>query len=461
MRIVDWLIEKKENTSIVLEEAEEHITYKELYWYSMKIANEIITYTSDEECNIGLYAKGSINYIIGFFSILFAGKCVVPINYDLTLKSINELVQYADISCLVGDHTIDIQKNQILIRREFGSNEILKYHADDNILLLQTTGTTSTSEKRKLVKINDSNLVFVVEAVVREMDLRKDELNKLWMLLPTQSAYGNCIFLACICAGVTIFFSSEWMPWDFHKVIVENNITHIECISTHLAALMKINKYNEWENLRYIGFGGASISGCEVRKISQYFSGIILSQKYGLTEAGPLISIFPMNLACDNKFIEKSSSVGKVISGIDVKFRNDGEILVKGPNVTCGYYKNDNSSLFDKGFLITGDLGYIDTDGFLYIKGRKKNVIIVGGNNVQIEEVENTILSYNGIEEVRVYSIPDSYLGEALAADIVAKVQDEIGLHNYLVSELELYKIPQEINWVSEIAKIGGKIKRL
>lgn len=462
MKIVDWIISKRECDQRAVTVDNESLTYRQLYQYSMGMAY-IIMKVAAKEKNIGVYAENAINYLIGYFAVLLSGKCIVPIKNDTLNCNIQKVLLQAQVKTVLTDGKNYIAQRNIQIERNCVESEFLIQN-DDDILLLETTGTTEKSGKTKLVRLNDNNLIFVVNAYINELKLGEKYKEKFWILVPLQSAYGNFVFLSCICSGVEIYINTDWRPWDFKRIIANNKVTHIECISTFLIGLVKINRDTDWESLRYIGFGGESISEDEINSLVRHFKNIEISQGYGLTEAGPLITIFPPRLVIDNpmEFHSKCRSVGRVLQGITIKISEDGkeEVLVKGPNVTSGYFGEKTKDIFVDGYLSTGDIGFVDKDGYLYIKGRKKNIAIVEGKNVQLEEVEHVMRLYPAIKDVHVYAQKDQYQGEMLIADIVGNEIDEWDLNHYLVSRLETYKIPTQIRNVSQIAKKGGKIIR-
>ena len=159
-------------------------------------------------------------------------------------------------------------------------------------------------------------------------------------------------------------------------------------------------------NMRFIISGGAPLD----KKVAKWFNdiGIHLVQGYGLTETSPVIS------AEDDTFI-RYGSVGKIMKSVEVKIEDKdangiGEIVVKGPNVMLGYYNEPEltKEVLENGWFHTGDLGYIDADGFLFITGRKKNLIVLkNGKKVFPEELEILINRLDGVEESFVYGLPD------------------------------------------------------
>lgn len=468
MKVLEWMEQRKNSENYVIVTEKEKLTYKDLYEYSISLAKKISEQVDMDIINVALYTNNAVEYVVGYFSILYAGKCIVPIKKGSTQENISHILHKANTKwILTDDMIVSDDMICIFIDRNKGSYFMLGETQSD-FLLLETTGTTGTSGEKKLVRVSETNMCFVVSAYVDALELREKSTVNFFVLVSLQSAYGNYIFLSCVYIGATVVIQEDFYPWNFRNVVLENNITHVECISTLLISLLKIYDQTEWGTLSYIGFGGESISDEEIELILSKFPKVEISQGYGLTEACPLITVFPPRLSIDNqdKFKEKIRSVGKVLPGIKAKIdtqKNDsiGEVLVKGPNITKGYYQEECCSIFKGEYLRTGDIGYLDKEGYLYISGRIKNIAIIEGNNIHLETVEQAIRQHPRVKEVRVYAKKDSIQGERLYAEVVSSgVLTENDLKEFLQKKIELYKIPSHIIFVNEIRKIGGKIVR-
>lgn len=465
MNIINWLIEKKNSDSYAIVSGDVHITYAQLYEYSMSLSKRL---ENVEIQNVGLYAKSTYKYIIGYFAILLAGKCVVPFKLSGSAGDRKSIIKKTNIKYVLVDSTIEVDDiNEIIIKEcSLKGDEIYSLREEnDDVVLLETTGTTGD---KKLVRLSEKNLQYVVKSYC---DIRKFELNQAinyLILMPLQSAYGNFVFLACIYTGATIYLKDDFMPWDFRNMVVDNNITHIECISSLLTALCKLYTKGEWKHLIYLGYGGEKIYESDIKRVIKLFPGVQICQGYGLTEAGPMVSYIPPELSIENidKFFEKIDSVGIPLKGLDVKIVSDdehgkGEILIAGPNIMKGYYGDDSEDVFCGKYLRTGDIGYVDDEGFIFVTGRRKNIVIVQGMNVQVETVEEVIRNYELIDDVKVYGKKDPFLGERLCADIVPLSNIDINnIKKFMMNKVDIHKIPTEINIVKNIERIDNKIKR-
>ena len=183
--------------------------------------------------------------------------------------------------------------------------------------------------------------------------------------------------------------------------------------------------------LKYSISGGASLNP----SMAKFFEalGIRVLEGYGLTETAPIISVNPL---ANYKF----GTVGKIILGVEVKIADDKEILVKGPNVMEGYYNNQKASqeVFENGWFKTGDLGFIDTDGYLAIIGRKKEMIVTStGKNVNPVDLENALQESKYIRQAMVYGDKQKFISALIVPDF-----EEIKIYaSENKIDLELYQL--------------------
>lgn len=185
-----------------------------------------------------------------------------------------------------------------------------------------------------------------------------------------------------------------------------------------------------------------------------------------MTEASPSITGTTLE---DHNI--KIGSVGKAISiielrvvdekGMDLPAGERGEIIAKGPNIMKGYWGRESENLVE-GWLYTGDIGYLDEDGYLYVTGRKKNLIISGGKNIYPEEVEEVINNSDLVYECMVRGIENEISGEMVVADVVLKKDVTLEqVKEHCVNHLPLYKVPKKLISCNEIEKNSmNKIKR-
>ncbi len=269
---------------------------------------------------------------------------------------------------------------------------------EDVSTIIFTSGTTS---KPKGVMLTQNNLYEDVVNVIVSFEPGTTMLS----VLPIHHAY--CLvmdWLKGFSSGATIYINDTLLHMVRNIGIVKPQIMlmvplMIETIGKRLAAIdsaaskREIAKQVLGENLQYIFSGGAHLDSSYIELFDSF--GIQVCEGYGMSECSPTISTNGENG-------NRPGSVGKVLANMQVRFVND-EIQVKGSNVMKGYYKmpKETEEAFCDGWLRTGDLGYMDEDGYLFITGRLKNLIILSnGENISPEEVENTLLSNRLVGEV-------------------------------------------------------------
>ena len=233
----------------------------------------------------------------------------------------------------------------------------------------------------------------------------------------------------------------------------------------------KLPFYFHWFNkVRFFVSGAAPLPGEVLKRFQKKFKKAKLLEGYGLSEASPVVAV-------NRAEFQKEGSVGAAIPGVEIKIVNDelmevpvrecGEIIVKGDNIMKGYYKKDDitSETIINGWLLTGDIGKLDEDGYLYILDRKKDLIINKGVNIYPREIEEVCMKYPNIKACAVVGIKEKNLEEIPVAFIEAeenKKIDKSGLKKFLKENLANYKIPKNIYFVEELPKnaTGKVLKR-
>lgn len=458
-------------------------SYNELFADSNKVAQFLLK-QHFVKGHIAVLGVSSYEWIISYLGTVFAGLVVVPIDKELPAHEIAQLLLQADADCLLYDdqyfETVaslldDFHLNIVCI--SFGKFALL---ANERILLpsiepdklsaiLFTSGTTGKSKGVMLTQRNiASNVLQGLGAVNLEHGI-----DVILSVLPFNHAYEfTCTILGMLYKGVTICISSglkyvqkefaEYQPTvmfvvplfaeTLYKKIelnikkqnkekqfsialkVSNILKKIHIDITDL--LFKEIKAAFGGNLRIIMCGGAPLSEALIKKYDDI--GINLFQGYGLTECSPLLTV-------NFDYYHRPNSVGKVVQGNDVKIV-DGEIWAKGVSVSNGYYNDPEESekSFVDSWFKTGDLGYIDNDNFVFISGRKKNLIILNnGKNVSAEELETVIYSVLGISEAIVYGKDNRII-----AEIFPETEDLMRI------KTEIYKINKTLPIYKQIDEV-------
>jgi non-ribosomal peptide synthetase component E (peptide arylation enzyme)/acyl carrier protein len=349
--------------------------------------------------------------------------------------------------------------------RRAASPELVRT-ADDDAFILLTSSTTSLPKMVPLTHLGVCRSAFNAGAV-----LRLTRRDRLLNVLPIYHAAGLISgLLAAFAAGSTVVCTAGFDPVAFFDWLTEFRPTWYTAVpAIHRALLLTADKHRgslQHCSLRVIRSGAAPLPPDTIRDMEAIF-GVPVIEAYGMTEAA--------QIACNPLARRKLGSVG-LPAGAEIAILDApgqpvprgvlGEIALRGSTVTRGYY-NDivaTESAFRDGWFRTGDLGYFDADGYLFIVGRQKDVIKRGGQQVAPAEVEEALLRHPDVVEAAVFSIPHKQLGENVGAAVVLRPDARTSvqmLRNFVRQRLAAFKVPGPIQIVLEIPKgPGGKVKR-
>lgn len=491
MLIKDILSRQKDNDKIAIEFLDEKITYSGMYNEVMENVNIINRETSSYHCNnVGIFLPNSILYAKGYFTITFLDKVIIPIEHSLSQIQFLSIINYCEIGLIITDkehlecikdycreyefaievYMLDEKKlvhvggNKKVLVTEETRKQICE---EDVAIMLHTSGTTSNPKK---VMLSHKNLITNIESNIKSLGLNEDD--KTLIVLPMFFGYCNSSqFLTHLYLGASIVIAKQpFNPALFLRSIEEKKCTNTTCVPSMLFVTIGIKKKYDISSLRYLCFGGGLMPVDKLKKIMEFFDRTGIVQTYGQTEASPRVTCL---LPEDS--MRKIGSVGKAIPNVEVQIvdENDqpvsngcsGEIVVKGNNVMLGYYKHPDITSYTKrnGWLHTGDIGRFDEDGYLYIVGRIKNMIISGGLNIYPEEIEEILINYNGIKDVVVVGETHDILGEIPVVKVVLEnteiKADEI--LSYCAKYLDAHKVPKKVIFCDSLEKTyTGKIIR-
>ena len=432
-------------------------TYKEALKKIREIAYYLIASGAKKGDHIAVTGKNSPEWALAYFAISFAGCIIVPLDYSLHIEDMEKILAFGDVDRIFidGEKIDEIDKEGKLFKEKISlepeskghkyvldltgpETELPKLHAEDTAAMLFTSGTTGTP---KGVMLSFSNFMSSTLSSQRLFDVYPTDV--FYAILPIHHAYTmTAVLLETVISGASCVFGKRLVTPIMLKELREGKITMLLAVpmlfNKLLAGLMAgVHKQGPFkENLIHflMGFSGFMKKVFHVNLGKKIFGNMLLSkisldkmrlcicgggplppstfkqfnqlgidfvQGYGLTETSPIININPIEV-----YIEES--VGIPIPGVEEKIVSpdedgNGIIYVRGPQVMKGYYKNDEATeevLSSDGWLNTGDVGHIDSNGFLYLTGRAKSIIVTeGGKNVFPEEIEDKFQLFNEIEQ--------------------------------------------------------------
>lgn len=342
--------------------------------------------------------------------------------------------------------------------------------ADDLAVVMQTTGTTA---KSKVVPLTHRN-ICVSAANIRD-SLELTEIDRCLGMLP-QFHIGGFVdmLLAPIISGGTTICTAGFETSRFFSYVRQFQPTWFQGVPTMLNELLNHATKNSLPGLnpplRFIRSVSSPLPPSLMKELESCLK-VPVIEIYGMTEAGPLIASNPVPPA-----IRKPGSVG-IASGPDVAIMNNagefvspmetGEVVIRGSNVFSGYENSDESNqmAFHDNWFRSGDLGAFDSDGYLFLKGRIKDMINRGGEKISPHEIDSTLLDHPAVAEAVSFPIPHSALGENVAAVVVCRDEMSVSegeLKQWLSERLTDFKVPQRILFRDRLPRgATGKIRRL
>jgi acyl-CoA synthetase (AMP-forming)/AMP-acid ligase II len=419
-------------------------------------------------------------YIQLVYACSWLGIIVVPINTRLSAVEIDHvladaaprgLVRHSALPTPTGHVPIEFVLDQGHLDGGSGPCPEPCYEPDAVLALLYTSGTTG---QPKGVMLTHSSVFANVGNLNYWIQYREGGA-----YLHTAPIFHIADFPAMFAApafGVCQSALSRFDPQTFCEIVATERINYTVVVPTMMNLLMEFaeNNPSDLSSLKLLGYGGSPAAPELIRRTRKFLPQTELVQVYGLTETGFLTGLRHTEHTDDHL-----TSCGRPCPGIELQVTDDsgnpvgagqpGELAVRGSNVMPGYWNNEvaTADVFRNGFYRTGDIGYQDHSGFVYVLDRLKDMIVTGGENVYSGEVEAVIFTHPAVREVAVFGIPDSRWGEIVAARVVLKPQAQLTaetLTSYCRQSLANFKVPRHIDFSeSELPKnpTGKVMKRL
>ncbi|MEX1670074.1 long-chain-fatty-acid--CoA ligase [Zhongshania guokunii] len=474
-----------------------HSSYNDLEKQSNAIANTLLAAGMRKGSRVGILAKNSDQYLKILIGTAHIGAVTVGLNWRLSPKELSYISNDSDMEALfVGPEFLE---TAALIKRETptlkliisidsihpewptltdwvanspSSQTTISVCADDAALQLYTSGTTGNPKGVVL-----PNRAFFDPWVYQdhpEMAWNNIQSNDVCLLaMPFFHVGGIGLAFMALRGGASAVIVPEFSPRELLKIVPEFGISRTFLVPAALRAILLLPEAAaaDWSSLQQIIYGAAPMPEALLLEALRIIKCDFV-QNYGMTElSGTVVHLPPKDhvpgskrlraagLATPNTEIKIIDSHGYAVSQGEV-----GEILIRSPATMLAYWKNPEataSTLID-GYIHTGDAGYQDDDGYLYIFDRVKDMIISGGENIYPIEVENALFNHPDITDVAVIGIPDEQWGEAVTAVVVRKEHSKVSeqeLITFAKEQIATYKCPKKIVFSAELPRnASGKI---
>ncbi|MEW9110530.1 MAG: o-succinylbenzoate--CoA ligase [Cytobacillus gottheilii] len=479
--IEKWAYTHPDRTAVITDN--EKVSYKQLDRMINSSAQKIHEKLQGRKGErIAILSHNRLEYIVLLFAVAKAECVAVPLNIRLSAKELifqlndsgskilfaeednaefaASLVEQSELESL-GFMEGLCEETQTSIAFEGTIDEEAPY------IICYTSGTTG---KPKGAVLTQSNMFW--NAVNNKLAIDLTSEDRCIVLLPLFHIGGIGLFaFPSLFSGGTIVIPGKFEPEKALSMIEQHGVTVVMGVPTIHQALLMSPAFNtaDLSKVRWFYNGGAP---CPRELIDGYFDrGFLFGQGFGMTETSPTLFMLSKEDAP-----RKRGSIGKPVLFSEYKLIDSegeeaekgavGELAVRGPNIMKEYWNRDDATkdALRNGWLLTGDLAKTDDEGFLYIVGRKKEMIISGGENIYPLEVEQVISQMEGIAEVAVVGNADPLWGEVPAAFIVKENESaltEEGVIQYCQGNLAKYKIPKKVTFLKELPKNAtGKIQK-
>jgi len=293
-----------------------------------------------------------------------------------------------------------------------------------------------------------------VQSTIRGHGFRPDDVHIL--VVPLFHVTGlNTILPTSLLLGSTVVITAQTNPSDLLDLIEQHRATTFFNVPTTMILLTRLQNIADWDlaSLRLIAYSGAPMPVQTIERLRELFPCVALHNFFGLTETTSVTTVLPDEFA-----VSHAESIGTLVPELQARIVDDegldlppgevGELLIAGPSVVAGYYKRPGATAeaIVDGWLHTGDTAFVDEDGFIFLQGRKKEMIIVAGENVYPVEVENVLTRHPDILEAAAIGAEHAVLGEVVKAVVVPQPGaelDEREVKRHCTRHLASFKVPQ------------------
>jgi long-chain acyl-CoA synthetase len=450
------------------------MTYRELDESSGRIAQWFVARGLRPGERVAVHWCNSIDAIELFFGIFKAGLIAVPVNLRLKSPEIAYQLRHSEAVLCFSQPTLaplseavkqDCPKLREILPAvpEFhGSAELPVCQPDHPVVILYTSGTTA---QPKGSSHTHYTLCETVRLIGRGFLHESDILLAMTSLMHATGL--TCILLQAIYLGATAAFLPAFGAAAVLDAIERHRCTYLVALPALLQFVVEeqIRRPRDVSSLRKIIAGGDTVPISLQERFQKHF-GIVLPEVYGMTETLP-VSMNPSHAIRQGSIGIPSVEVRLVdLQDRDVPPGEIGEMVVRSSSNCIGYWNDATATedLLRGGWLHTGDLATLDRDGYLWFKGRLKQIIIRGGSNISPQEVEEALYQHPAVLETGVIGMPDATYGEIIVAFVALRagaVCNESELREFTRTRLADYKVPEQIHFIAELPKgITGKVQR-
>ena len=489
--ITHWAADRPDR--IAMREEDRVFTYAELEERTARVATALAEAGLEKGDRIAWIGKNSDLYFTLFFGAARAGIVMAPIGWRLSPTEWAFIVNDTKAKIVFTGPGFDAVADQLAGKLDHGPRIIgadatralidatprgafMPSGPDDAVLQLYTSGTTGHPKGAVLSNRN----LFALRKNSADLDLpytKWEDDEAVLVAMPCAHIGGTGLGIMALAAGLPGVILAEFNPEGVFDAVEQHGVTRFFIVPAALQMLLMHPRCAsvDYSRLKYILYGAAPIPLELLRQCIRMF-GAEFIQAYGMTETTGTICMLPPE-DHDPEGNERMRSAGKPLPGVEIRIVGAdgrdvptgevGEVVTRSSNNMLGYWNLPEATaktMTDDGWIHTGDAGYMDADGYLYIHDRVKDMIISGGENVYPAEVESAIYGHPAVQEVAVIGVPDAKWGETVKAVCVPKpgmTIDEADVIAWARERIAAFKAPRSIDVIEALPRnASGKILR-
>ncbi|MFJ5625561.1 o-succinylbenzoate--CoA ligase [Peribacillus loiseleuriae] len=473
-RLPNWLKKRAKLSPHrpALEFEGEILTFQELDLQAEEMAAKLATQNLKRGDSCAVLIRNHKDSVIIIHALFYLGVKIVMLNTRLTAAELIWQLCDSEAKLLLSEQTFFEKINEIqssmqelpIIEKEAlasingveGVPILAEFDLSDTATIMYTSGTTGNP--KGVIQTFGNHWWSAIGSV---LNLGLTEQDSWYCAVPIFHISGLSIFMRNVIYGMKVVLVEKFNEAEANQMIIENGVTIISVVTAMLNRMLTNlggNRYPDSFRCMLLGGGPAPkhmLLECKEKGIPVY-------QTYGMTEtSSQIVTLSPEDS------LQKIGSAGKALfpsqlriekDGMEAEPNQPGEIVVKGPNVTEGYLnrKEATGEAIKNGWLYTGDIGYVDEEGFLFVMDRRSDLIISGGENVYPAEIEAAVGSHPSVFEVGVTGLSDEAWGQVAVAFVVGKPDSELTeamIIEHCLTRLASYKVPKRIVFCEELPR--------
>lgn len=469
------------------------LSYPELIDQAARLALALRRESQPVPAHVGILLPNTCGFVLSLFAAQMLGRVAVPLNVMLSPRELLYIARDAELSLVVTSRAFQGYFDSVeslapgLVRPFYledlagGSPSALATpesvaallgetpeaaSPDSTAVIMYTSGTTGLP---KGVMLSHTNLVSNAEGSIEAFGITPGDI--CYCVLPLFHSFALTMVLSHLLRGASVILESRFSPSSVACALAERRVSFLFLTPAHWNLLLR-SGYMKRETCAglHVGLSGGGPLSVTLQRAYKEKVGLTLLNGYGLTETSPVVST-------NRPGVVREGSIGLLLPDVRAEFLDgqgqtlepgqSGELCVKGPNVMRGYLNKPEETaqaFTPDGWLRTGDLGYMDAEGFIFLTGRKKELIIFAGENVMPQEIEQALAEHPSVAEVAVVGIQDERKGEYPKAFVVLREgqeASEVQLREFLRDRLAAFKIPREVEFLSALPKNSmGKVQK-